>query len=77
MGQTNFTVAELIAELKNLPQDLPVLISGAENGFEDFFMPVVHRVSDDPDAFSTEGRFQMDGDGDMDAVLLMREDRYD
>lgn len=77
MGKTNFTVSELIAELKKHPQDLPVLVSGYDNGFEDFFMPVVERVADDPDAWCTDGRFQIDDDGEMDAVLLMRENRYD
>jgi hypothetical protein len=34
------TVGQLVEFLKTLPQDLPVLTSGYENGFENFY----HRV---------------------------------
>ncbi len=33
----HFTVGQLIEILKSLPQELPVLTSGYESGFENFF----------------------------------------
>jgi|APSaa5957512622_1039677.scaffolds.fasta_scaffold33711_2 hypothetical protein len=37
----HFTVTKLIEILKSLPQDLPVLTSGYENGFENFHSPKI------------------------------------
>ena len=33
------TVGQLVDFLKTLPQDLPILTSGYENGFENFYQP--------------------------------------
>jgi hypothetical protein len=35
----HFTVGQLVEILKSLPQDLPVLTSGYESGFENFYPP--------------------------------------
>ncbi|MBU4220030.1 MAG: hypothetical protein KKA10_00125 [Euryarchaeota archaeon] len=35
----HFTVGRLVEILKSLPQDLPVLTSGYESGFENFYQP--------------------------------------
>ena len=35
----HYSVGELLAILQNLPQDLPVLTSGYEGGFENFYPP--------------------------------------
>jgi len=39
----HFTVGQLVDILKSLPQDLPVLTSGYENGFENFINRVLLR----------------------------------
>ena len=44
----HFTVGQLVEILKSLPQDLPVLTSGYENGFEKFYPPGVVKVKHEP-----------------------------
>ena len=43
------TVGKLVDLLKTLPQDLPVLTSGYENGFENFYQPSVIKVKHEPE----------------------------
>lgn len=40
----HFTLGRLIEVLKSLPQDLPVLTSGYEGGFENFYEPCIIKV---------------------------------
>ena len=69
------TVGQLVEFLKTLPQDLPVLTSGYENGFENFYQPSIIKVKHEPENMYYEGEFQVAEDGDeetFDAVVLRR-----
>ncbi|MBU4076940.1 MAG: hypothetical protein KKI06_09580 [Euryarchaeota archaeon] len=71
----NFTVGQLVEILKSLPQDLPVLTSGYESGFENFYQPDIIKVKHEPENMYYEGEFQVAEDGDedtFDAVVLKR-----
>ncbi len=76
----HFTVKELIEILKDLPQDLPVLTSGYESGFENFYYPSIVELKHVPENMYHDGEFQAGEDGDADifeAVILQRVMRYD
>ena len=69
------TVGQLVEILKSLPQDLPVLTSGYENGFENFYQPSIIKVKHEPENMYYEGEFQVAEDGDevtFDAVVIRR-----
>ncbi|MCD4804927.1 MAG: hypothetical protein K8R07_04540 [Desulfobacterales bacterium] len=69
------TVGQLVDFLKSLPQDLPVLTSGYESGFENFYQPSIIKVKHEPENMYYEGEFQVAEDGDeetFDAVVLRR-----
>jgi hypothetical protein len=69
------TVRQLVDILKSLPQDLPVLTSGYENGFENFYQPGIIKVKHEPENMYYEGEFQAAGDGDeetFEAVVIRR-----
>ena len=71
----HFTVGQLVEFLKTLPQDLPVLTSGYENGFENFYQPSIIKVKHEPENMYYEGEFQVAEDGDevtFDVVVLRR-----
>ena len=71
----HFTVGQLIDFLKTLPQDLPVLTSGYENGFENFYQPGIIKLKHEPENEYYEGEFQVAEEGDeetFDAVVLKR-----
>ena len=71
----HFTVGQLVEFLKSLPQDLPVLTSGYENGFENFYQPSINKVKYEPENMYYEGEFQVAEEGDegiFDAVVLRR-----
>jgi hypothetical protein len=72
----HFTVGQLVEILKTLPQDLPVLTSGYENGFENFYPPGVVNVKHEPENAYYEGEFQVaEGGADevtFDVVVLRR-----
>ena len=75
-----FTVAQLIEILKAMPQDLPVLVSGYESGYENFYHPGVLKIKHEPENSYFEGEFQPAQDGDketFDAVILARVVRDD
>ena len=71
-----FTIAQLITELQKYPQDMPVLVSGYENGYENFYHPYVIKVSHFPDNSHWDGQFQLDDKG-TEVLLLEREVRND
>ncbi len=76
----NFTVGQLTEILKTMPQDLPVIVSGYENGYENFYHPCVIKVKHEPDNLYYDGEFQAgeEGDGDLfEAVVLQRVARDD
>ena len=69
------TVGQLVDFLKTLPQDLPVLTSGYEGGFENFYEPCIIKVKHEPENMYYEGEFQVAEDGDVgtfDAVVIRR-----
>ena len=71
----HFTVGQLAEVLKSLPQDLPVLTSGYENGFENFYPLSIIKVKHEPENMYYDGEFQVAEDGDegtFDAVVLRR-----
>ena len=71
----HFTVGQLIEILKSLPQDLPVLTSGYESGFENFYQPGIIKVKHEPENEYYEGEFQVAEDEDeetFDAVVISR-----
>ena len=71
----HFTVGQLVDILKSLPQDLPVLTSGYESGFENFYQPDIIKVKHEPENMYYEGEFQVAEDGDeetFDAVVIRR-----
>ena len=72
----NFTVGELIKILQQYPEDMPVVVSGYENGYENFFHPYVKKVKHFPDNPYWDGQFQIDDNG-KEVLLLEREVRYD
>ena len=69
------TVGQLVDLLKTLPQDLPILTSGYENGFENFYEPTIIKVKHEPENPYYDGEFQVAENGDegtFDAVVLRR-----
>ena len=69
------TVGQLVEVLKSLPQDLPILTSGYENGFENFYQPSIIKVKHQPENPYYDGEFQVAEDGDeetFDAVVISR-----
>ena len=69
------TVGQLVDFLKSLPQDLPILTSGYENGFENFYQPSIIKVRHEPENMYYEGEFQVAEEGDevtFDVVVLRR-----
>jgi hypothetical protein len=70
-----FTVGQLLEVLKTLPADLPVLVSGYESGYENFYHPSIIKVCHEPENLEFEGEFQAAQDkkrGTFDAVVLQR-----
>lgn len=75
-----FTVGQLAEILKSFPNDLPVLVSGYENGYENFYQPSILKLVHLPENPYFEGEFQLAEDGDsgtFDAVVLERVFRDD
>ena len=71
----HFTVGQLVEILRSLPQDLPVLTSGYEGGFENFYEPDIIKVKHEPENPYYEGEFQVAEDGDeetFEAVVIKR-----
>ena len=71
-----FTVGELIDILQQHPKDMPVVISGYKNGYENFYHPFVNKVIHLPENPFYEGIFQIDENG-TEVLILLREMRYD
>jgi len=71
----HFTVGQLIEILSYLSKELPVLTSGYENGFENFYQPEVIKVKHEPENRYYDGEFQVAEEGDeetFEAVVLRR-----
>jgi hypothetical protein len=74
-NRIHFKVGQLVEILKSLPQDLPVLTSGYESGFENFYPPGTIKVKYEPENMYYEGEFQIAEEGDedtFDAVVFRR-----
>ena len=74
------TVGQLVEFLKTLPQDLPVLTSGYENGFENFYQPEIVELKHEPENMYYEGEFQISDKDDKNkfkAIVLQRVVRDD
>ena len=75
-----FTVAQLTEVLKTLPSDFPVLVSGYESGYENFYQPTVVKMKHEPENPYFDGEFQpsqVDDKNTFDAVVLVRMVRND
>ena len=78
--KTSYSVAELIEALKKYPQDLPVLVSGYEGGFENILPPIIERLIYKPENQNWDGEFQIaeeENEADLEAVVLRRVFRND
>jgi len=64
-----FTVSDLIEALKEFPGDMPVLVSGYNSGFDNFYSPFVYKVVHCPENFYSDGLFQDSKDGEPVLVL--------
>ncbi len=42
------SVGELIEILKRFPQDMPVVVSAYESGYENFFIPLLKKLNTSP-----------------------------
>jgi hypothetical protein len=76
----HFTVGQLMDILQTLPQDLPILTSGYESGFENFYPPEIVKLKHQPENKYYEGEFQDANEKDQDtfqAVILQRMLRND
>ena len=76
----NFTVGELIKILQQYPKHLPVVLSGYESGFENFYAPYVADLIHKPENMYWDGEFQpVEGNdkNNFKALILKRELRDD
>lgn len=76
----HFTVGELIEILKGFPPNLPMITSGYEGGYENFYPPRVVKVNHEPKNPYWDGEFQIAEKLDteaFDVVVLERTVRHD
>jgi hypothetical protein len=71
-----YTVGELRELLNEYPDEMPVIISGYESGYEFFYPPTVRKVKHYPENKYWDGEFQIDENG-IDALVLERRVRDD
>jgi hypothetical protein len=79
-GKFYYTVGELVEALQSLPPGLPILASGYESGYDNFFEPCIVKLKHLPDNMYFDGEFQIAEEGDketFDAVVLQRVVRDD
>jgi len=72
----NFTVGELIEILNQQPKDMPVVVCGYENGYENLCQPFVKKIKHLPENPYYNGQFQIDDKG-IEVFILEREVRND
>jgi len=78
--KTSYSVAELIEALKKFSQDLPVLVSGYEDGFENIMPPIKQKLTHKPENQYWDGEFQIaeeESEESLEAVVLRRALRND
>jgi len=74
------TVQMLIEILKQMPSELPVLVSGYESGFENFYPPSIEKLKHEPENKYYEGEYQQSNNVEgqiIEAVVLSRVVRDD
>jgi len=79
-GKFYFTVGQLMEILKTMQPDLPVLVSGYESDYENFYPPKVIKMKHVLGKPNWEGEFEEAQKGDketFDAVVLERVRRDD
>jgi hypothetical protein len=70
-----YTVGQLVEILQSLPQNLPILTSGYESGFENFYPPEIAVLKHEPENKYYEGEFQEADETDpntFQAVIIQR-----
>jgi hypothetical protein len=75
-----FTVGELIEILKTLPADMPVVVSGYEDGYENIYHPEIIKVKHEPENPYFSGEFQIANcidEGTIEVLALQRMVRDD
>ena len=72
----SFTVGELMEILKQHPKDMPVIVTGYESGYENFYQPFEKKITHLPENRYWDGEFQLDDKG-IDVLILEREVRND
>jgi len=76
----HFTVGQLVEMLQSLPPDLPVLTSGYDSGYENFYQPEIVKLKHEPENMHDDGEFQFADEQDKNifhAVILQRVMRDD
>jgi hypothetical protein len=79
-GKFFFTAGELIEILNGFPNDMPVLTSGYESGYDNIYQPSAKKLKHIPENRYYEGEFQIAEEGDQEtfeAVILERVTRRD
>lgn len=77
-GKFYFTVGQLMEILKTIQPDLPVLVNGYKSGYENFFQPMVVKMTHKPENWFEYGEFEVAQEGDketFEAVVLERVNR--
>lgn len=69
-------MGELIKILQQHPDDMPVVVSGYESGYENFYQPLRKKSKHLPENYYRDGGFQLDDNG-TEVLILEREMRYD
>ena len=80
MNKNITTVKELIKILKQMPDHLPIFVSGYESGFENFYTPRIENLKHEPENKYYEGEYQQLSNADkqsIKAVVLDRMVRHD
>jgi len=55
----HYTVSQLSDVLNSFPQNLPVLTSGYEDGFENIYYPKIFELKHEPENMYFSGEFQI------------------
>jgi hypothetical protein len=74
------TVKELMEILKTFPEDLPVLVSGYESGYEYFYQPEIRELVKKRENMHWDGEYQVPEQGEaaeLSALVLERVNRDD
>ncbi|MCK9269041.1 MAG: hypothetical protein RBR47_11840 [Bacteroidales bacterium] len=76
----HYTAGSLMEILKDLPTDMPVVVSGYETGYENIYPPQIMKLTFHPESAYWDGQFRVaepDESDCFEALVLGREERYD